>query len=104
MSTALIASIGIFLFSVLLGIIGYFISHYFKQSAVSSARLDQTVGKLQISVTALNGTMLAQEDKFDTFSGNCHEKHGQINERLRDHGKQIDNHETRIIKIETKQE
>lgn len=102
MATTTLIAIGIFVVGTLMSIIGFFIAYYFRRSAKSNDDLNEAVGDLQISVTALNGTLISQDEKFDTFTGTCRDNHTRIDKRLYDHGKKIDNHEKRISTIEGK--
>jgi len=97
-----IITIGIWVMGLLLSVIGFLLVFYFKRSVSTNDKLNDSVNKLQLTVTGLNGTLLAQDEKFSNLSTNCRDKHSVIDERLKKHGDQLGDHEGRIIKIETK--
>ncbi|MFH0756923.1 MAG: hypothetical protein V2B15_06535 [Bacteroidota bacterium] len=102
MEPSTLLTIGMWTLGILLSVVGFFLVYFFKRSVESDDKLNETVGKLQISVTALNGTLLSQDDKISTFTGSCKDKHIQIDKRLEVHGIKIDDHEKRITVIEAK--
>jgi hypothetical protein len=98
---------------VLLSIIGFFIVRYVnrtskKQDENSKSIIDthlqlsESINKLQLAITGLNGVILSMQQSSDTFSKGCQDKHNTINKRLDEHGKFIDDHRERIVRIETK--
>ena len=70
-----IAEIVLGVISILIAIIGFFLAHYFKQSAASQNELRESVNKLQITLTGLNGIIIAMQEKSDIFSEGCKSKH-----------------------------
>ena len=99
---SLIATIGLWIVGILLSVIGFFLMFYFKRSVKSDDELNKSVSKLQQSITGLNGTILAQEDRFTDFQVDCKDRHKNIDVRLDKHENKLENHEGRIIKVETK--
>lgn len=100
METTVIVTIGIWFVGILLAIIGFFLLFYFKRSVTSNDNLNESVNKLQNTITGLNATILSQDDRFVTFTGSCKERHATVDHRLNSHAKKLEDHEGRIIKVE----
>jgi len=97
-----IINIGMWMIGILLSIIGFFLIFYFKRSVTSNDKLNESVNKLQMSVTGLNATLLYQDDKLNTFTKSCKEKHLKVDQRLEKHEEQLDRHEKDITVLKTK--
>lgn len=106
-------SVIIFGVGILLSIIGYFVVRFINRStekqdtsakliADTHKELSDSITKLQIAITSLNGVILAMQDGNDKFEAGCKDKHLQLGEQLAEHGKKIEDHEKRILVIETK--
>jgi len=89
---------------ILIGIIGFFLAHYFKQSVASQNDLRESVNKLQITLTGLNGIIMAMQDKSDVFSEGCKVKHNVVDHRLKEHANKLDEHEKKITELSVKVE
>jgi len=70
-----------------------------KQTYESLTNLNEQVSRLSVSITALNGTVMAQADSHSDFKLVCSEHKKSVNERLTRHGLQLDKHETEIAVI-----
>lgn len=70
-----------------------------KQTYESLTNLNEQVSRLSVSITALNGTVMAQADQASDFKLNCADHKKSVNERLTRHGLQLDKHETEIAVI-----
>lgn len=97
-----VAEIVLGVISILIAIIGFFLAHYFKQSVKSQDELRESVNKLQITLTGLNGIIIAMQEKSDIFSEGCKSKHDIVNHRLNEHARQIDEHEKKIAELAVK--
>ena len=87
---------------ILIAIIGFFISHYFKQSVRTQDILRESVNKLQITLTGLNGIIISMQEKNDMFSDGCRSKHEIIDHRINSHAEQLDRHEKEITELNIK--
>lgn len=93
--------VGIIL-SILLGIIGFFLTYFFKRTMGNTDRLDHSIEKLGISITAMNGIILSSNEKFDKHERDNDRDLKHINVKVEKHEDRIDDHEKRIIIIEQK--
>ncbi len=70
-----------------------------RQTYESLTNLNEQVSRLSISITALNGTVMAQADSHSNFKFTCSEHKQSVSDRLKKHGEQLDRHETEIAVI-----
>jgi hypothetical protein len=87
---------------IMISIIGYFLTFYFKRSVESIDKLNDTVGELRGSITGLKAQMIANEEMSSMRQEGCKDRHSIIDTRLREHGEQLDEHEKKIARIEIK--
>jgi hypothetical protein len=80
---------------ILLGIIGFFAAYYFKRSMNSIDRLNDSVGDLKASISGMNAIVMANDEKFN-------DRKQTVDNRLNDHSKRLDCHETDIAVLKEK--
>ena len=88
----------------LVSLLFFFVSFYFYRSIKSYDNLSESVNKLQLTLSGLNGIILSLQEKNIMFTNNCKEKHTVVDNRLNDHAKDIERHEIQITKLETIQQ
>ena len=85
----------------LLSLLFFFVSFYFYRSIKAYDDLADSVNKLQLTLSGLNGIILSIQDQNNLFQAHCKERHETVNKRLDEHSKQLDEHSLQIAKIET---
>ena len=99
--------------TVLFSIIGFFVTRYInrtskKQDENSKSIIDthlqltESINKLQLAISGLNGVILSMQQSNDTFTKGCSDKHTIINKRLDDHASRLNQHENKIVELDTK--
>jgi hypothetical protein len=86
----------------MLGIIGFFTAYFFKRLMDSTDELNQSVGRLDNSITGMNGIILANDDKFITYRQEHEKDHGAVERKLNKHSESILYHEKEIIRLKEK--
>jgi len=84
----------------LLTLLFFFISFYFYRSIKAYDDLSESVNKLQLTLTGLNGIILSIQDKNELNTSICKERHSEVERRLSDHKRRLDEHEKIIIKLD----
>jgi len=85
----------------ILTLLFFFISFYFYRSIKAYDDLSESVNKLQLTLTGLNGIILSIQDKNELNTSICKERHQDVERRLQDHKKRLDEHEKIITTLET---
>lgn len=87
----------------LLTLIFFLFTYFFTRSIKVQDDLTVSVNKLQVTLTGLNGIILSVQEKNDLLQGSCKERHETVDTRLTDHSKRLNDHENKLIKLETLQ-
>lgn len=82
----------------------FIVSLWLKRSIKSYDDLADSVNKLQMTLTGLNGIILSIQERNDMSATNCRDRHGVIDTRLREHSQRLDEHDKQITRLETLQE
>jgi hypothetical protein len=80
---------------VLLSIIGFFLTFYFRKSNDTMEKLVESTNELRVVVSTVKGQIKANEDMAILKENQCGERHGHIDRKL-------ENHEDRIKDLEIK--
>jgi hypothetical protein len=99
--------------AILFSIIGFFIVRYINRTTrkqdenaanlvVIQQQLTESINKLQLSITGLNGIMLSIQQGSDTFAKGCTDKHTKIDRKLEDHEQRLIEHDRKIVVMEVK--
>jgi hypothetical protein len=97
----------------LIMIIGFFIAMYIKRTTSKQdesderimaiqLQLTESINKLQLSITGLNGLLMSMQQGNDTFSQGCAKTHHIVDKRLDDHARTLREHEKSITALEVK--
>lgn len=88
----------------IMSLLFFLVSFYFYRSIKAYDDLSESVNKLQLTLSGLNGIILSMQEKNTMFSSNCKEKHVIIDNRLKAHARDLERHEIQITKLETLQQ
>lgn len=86
MEQAIVIKVLAWAVGVLASALGFFLSYYFTRTSKALDRLGDAITEMRLSFTGLN----------------CAKKHEVVDERLKDHGRQLDRHEGKLIELDTK--
>ena len=78
------------------------VSFYFSRSVKAYDDLADSVNKLQLTLSGLNGIILSIQDKNDTFNESCKHRHLVVDNRLDNHSKRLDDLKERILKLDNR--
>jgi len=98
---------------ILFAVIGFFITFYINRNAkkqdentrsinITHRELSESINKLQLAITGLNGVILSMQQSNDSFIKGCRDKHEVIDNRLNVHARRLDEHEKKIIEFDFK--
>jgi len=93
---SLILKISIPFIGILLSIIGFFIALFIKRLIGLTDRLDASVSRLELTITSMRGEIRANDNKFESFTGGCTDRHKTVDRRLDSHGNRLDEHDKDI--------
>jgi hypothetical protein len=60
------------------------------------AQLTNSINKLNISITAMNGVLLSMQQNSDAFGEGCENRHSVVDKRLNAHSERLIEHEKDI--------
>lgn len=94
-------------------IIGFFVARYINRTSKKQdenaksiiethMQLSESINKLQIAITALNGVILSMQQNNDVFTIGCQNKHAIVDKRLDAHSQKLSEHEKKIVELDTK--
>jgi hypothetical protein len=101
--------VGVILFS----IIGFFITRYINRTSKKQDEnseniiktqllLTESINKLQLAISGLNGIILTIQQSNDIFSQSCNKTHTIVDKKLDDHDKMLNEHGKKIIELDFK--
>jgi len=88
--------------SLLIGVVGFFISFYFKRSIATNDKLNDAVNNLKLTVQGLHALVMSLDDKYNTSSVTCKEKHHEVNERFEKNEEKLERHDRDITRVKVK--
>lgn len=87
---------------ILLTIIGFFVAYFFRRSIESNDKLNESVNKLQITITGMSAVVQANKDNVDTYKREHEKSHEIVDRRLNSHSVKLNEHDKEITKLKSK--
>lgn len=75
----------------LLGVIGFFLKQLIKE-----------IKEMNISIGSLTTDYKVQQNDFSNLKDGCSQRHKIVDNRLKEHGDRLDDHDKKIVRLETK--